>query len=150
MSYTRLLYHIVFRPKDSVPAIAVEHEECLYRYVWGFVKSKGCVLYRIGGMPDHIHMLVQMPPSLAVADFMRDLKTSSSIFMRDEHDKFPLFCGWGKSYCALTCSASAKDRVVEYIKGQKEHHKKTGFREELLSLLEESGVDVDIRYFLIE
>ena len=87
-------------------------------------------------------------PSLAVADFMRDLKTSSSIFMRDEHDKFPLFCGWGKSYCALTCSASAKDGVVEYIKMQKEHHKKVGFREELLSLLEESGVDVDMRYFL--
>ena len=148
MSYTRLLYHIVFRPKDNVPAITEEHEECLYRYIWGFVKSKDCVLYRIGGMPDHIHILVQMPPLLTVADFMRDLKTSSSIFMHDEHEKFPMFCGWGKSYCALTCSASAKDRVGEYIKRQKEHHRKVGFREELLTLLEENGVEVNMKYFL--
>ena len=150
MSYTKLLYHIVFRPKDSAPAISEEHEESLYRYIWGFVKSRGCVLYRIGGMPDHVHMLVQIPPSLAVSDFMRDLKTSASKFMHDEKDKFPLFCGWGKSYCALTCSSSAKNGVMEYIKRQKEHHAKVGSREELLALLEQSGVEVDMRFFLKE
>ena len=150
MSHTKLLYHIIFRPKDSEPVISVENEESLYRYIWDFVKSKGCTLYRIGGMPDHIHILVQLPPSLAVSDFMRDLKTSSSMFLSNEKDKFPMFHGWGKSYCALTCSASAKSSVTEYIKGQKEHHKKTSFHDELLALLGQSGVNVDMRYFLKE
>ena len=81
MSYTRLLYHIVFRPRSSRPVITIAYEEMLYRYLWGFVKNKGGVLYRIGGMPDHVHMLVQIPPTLALSDFMHDLKLSVNKFM---------------------------------------------------------------------
>lgn len=80
MSYTHLLYHIVFRPKNNAPVIKIEHEEHLYRYIWGFIKQKDCVLYRIGGMPDHIHMFVQLPPTYAVSDFMRDIKTATNIY----------------------------------------------------------------------
>ena len=119
MSYTQLLYHIVFRPKDSVPAISMEYEEYLYRYIWGFVKNKGGVLYRIGGMPDHIHLLIQLPPTLALSDFMRDLKTATHRYIREEISKFPLFVGWGKSYCALSCGMDGKDKVISYIKNQK-------------------------------
>lgn len=148
MSYTQLLYHIVFRPKDSVPAISAEYEECLYRYVWGFIKNKGCVLYRIGGMPDHIHLLVQLPPTLALADFMRDMKTSTHRYMREEREKFPLFAGWGKSYCALSCGMDGKDTIISYIKNQKEHHRGVTFHDELLTLLRDNGVEADMAYFL--
>ncbi len=141
MSYTHLLYHIVFRPKNNAPVITVEHEECLYRYIWGLVKAKKGTLYRIGGMPDHVHMLVQLPPTLPVADFVRDLKTATHLFLRGERDKFPLFGGWESAYCALTCSASDKERVVAYIKGQKEHHRRTSFRDEYLFLLREYGIE---------
>ena len=144
------MYHIVFRPKRSVPAIAIEYEADLYRYIWGFIKNKGCVLHRIGGMPDHIHLLVQLPPTLAVSDFMRDLKTSAHYYMREQKDKFPLFEGWGKSYCALSCSYKNKDKVISYIKNQKVHHQQTNAHDELLNLLKDSGVEVDMRYFLKE
>ena len=150
MSYLQLLYHIVFRPKESKPVIPVEHEEKLYRYIWGFVKESGGVLYRIGGMPDHVHIFVQIPPTITVSDFMRDLKTSSSKFLKDHIEDFPRFQGWGKSYCAITHSALEKEKVVNYIKGQKEHHKKVSFQEELLGFLKEYGIEVDMCYFLKE
>lgn len=150
MSYLQLLYHIVFRPKDSMPVIPVEHEETLYRYIWGFVKQCGGVLYRIGGMPDHIHLFLQIPATTAVSDFMRDLKTSSSKFLKEHAEEFPRFRGWGKSYCAITHSVLEKQKIINYIKGQKEHHKKVSFREELLTILQEQGIAADMRYFLKE
>lgn len=150
MSYLQLLYHIVFRPKNSAPAIPVEHEEMLYRYVWGYIKERGGVLYRIGGMPDHIHIFVSIPSSISVADFVRDMKIAASRFLKDHRAEFPHFTGWGKSYCALTHSYQEKDKIVNYIRNQKEHHKRVNFHDELLSLVQEYGVKLDERYFLRE
>lgn len=150
MSYLQLLYHIVFRPKDSVPCITIEHENVLYRYIWGFIKQKGGVLHRIGGMPDHIHIFMQLLATICLSDFMRDLKVASSMFLKENPDMFPLFTGWGKSYCAITHSYAEKNKIVNYIMGQKEHHKSVNFHDELLHLLKESGVEVDMQYFLRE
>lgn len=107
-------------------------------------------MYRIGGMPDHIHLLVQLPATLSLSDFMHDLKLATHQFMRGHAEEFPRFTSWGKSYCALTCSESVKDAVNAYIKNQKAHHQKTNFRDELLALLRENGVEVDMRYLLQE
>ena len=150
MAYTNLLYHIVFRPKNSAQVIVVDKEEMLYRYIWGFVENKKGVLYRIGGMPDHVHMLVQLPATIAVADFVRDLKTATNVYLKGNKDSFPKFDGWAKSYCALSYSIREKDMVVNYIKSQKEHHKRVTFRDEFLALLKESGVEVDMKYFMVD
>ena len=150
MSYVRLLYHIIFRPRCSAPVISAEHEEMLYRYIWGFAREKGAVLYRIGGMPDHIHLFVQLPATTAVADFVRDMKIASSGYMKEHLKEFPLFDGWAKAYCALSYSESEKDSVVNYIRNQKAHHSRVSFRDELLAILHEQKVDVDMRYFLAE
>ena len=150
MAYTNLLYHIVFRPKNSAQVIVVDKEEMLYRYIWGFVENKKGVLYRIGGMPDHVHMLVQLPATIAVADFVRDLKTATNVYLKENRDSFPKFDGWSRSYCALTYSQNEKDTIINYIKNQKEHHKRVSFRDELLGLLRESGVEVDMKYFMVD
>ena len=148
MSYSQLLYHIVFRTHSSTPAITIAHEDMLYRYVWGIVKGKDGILYRIGGMPDHIHMLVQLPPTVAVADFVRDVKVASNIFLKEHPVEFPHFRGWGTSYCALTYSRQEKDMIVNYIMSQKEHHKRVSFQDELAALLQEQGIAYDKEYFL--
>ena len=85
MSATVIIYHIVFRPKNSRPVIDIAHEECLYRYIWRYVTEKKGFLHAVGGMPDHIHMLVELPANIAVADFVRDLKTSTSKFLTYNH-----------------------------------------------------------------
>ena len=150
MAYINLLYHIVFRPKNSASVIPIEKEEMLYRYIWGIVKHKNWVLYRIGGMPDHVHILVQLPATIAVADFVRDLKTATNVYLKENRDSFPKFDVWSRSYCALTYSQNEKDTIINYIKSQKEHHKRVSFRDELLGMLRESGVEVDMKYFMVD
>ncbi len=141
---------MVFRPKNSVPAIAEEHETLLYRYIWGFIRNKGCWLYRIGGMPDHIHILLQLPTTLALADFMRGLKTATNKYMSLHRDCFPLFEGWGKSYCAITCSYIDKDKVIDYIARQKEHHRVVDFKEELNDIFQVNHIYDSVDNFLGE
>lgn len=146
MSYTQLLYHIVFRTKYSAQAISIEHEQLLYNYIWGLCMQRNVVLSRIGGMPDHIHMLVQLPATMSVSDFVRDIKALSSKFLRDNLDKFPLFLGWGKSFCALSITNSDKDRVYNYIKNQKEHHLGTSLNDEIVTLLNDANIPFEPKY----
>lgn len=118
MSYTRFLYHIVFRTKCSLNTIPESHEKDLYAYILGFVNNKNAVLYRIGGMPNHIHMLVDLPPMLSVASFMQELKIATSKWLKT-NSEFPDFQGWAEGYAAFTYSLKEKEIVINYIKKSK-------------------------------
>lgn len=147
MSYVNLIYHIVLRTKRSVPAINESHERELYLYMLTFLRSRGCVLHRIGGMPDHVHLLMEVHPSVALSDFMRDMKTATSKFMKANRDtKFPMFDGWEPEYYASTVSKSDVASIKQYIINQKEHHKVLSFRDEFLRLCRNHGIEVDERY----
>ncbi|MBP5667464.1 MAG: IS200/IS605 family transposase [Salinivirgaceae bacterium] len=147
MSYTRFLYHIVFRTKCSLNTIPESHEKDLYAYILGFVNNKNAVLYRIGGMPNHIHMLVDLPPMLSVASFMQELKIATSKWLKT-NSEFPDFQGWAEGYAAFTYSLKEKETVINYIKNQKEHHKVETFESEYRRFIEESGIQIDEKYFL--
>jgi REP element-mobilizing transposase RayT len=114
--------------------------------MFGIVKNKNSFLYRINGIEDHIHMLVDLHPNYALADFMREIKTSSSIWVK-QSGKFSNFEGWADGYAALTYSYRDKDMIVNYIKNQQEHHYKESFEAELRRLLKENGIEIDEKYF---
>ena len=76
MSYTRLLYYIVFRTKNSKNTIPEQHDNELHVYIMSIINNKKSKLYRIGGMPNHIHLLVDIHPIFAVSDFIKELKES--------------------------------------------------------------------------
>ena len=143
MAYSYLLYHIIIRPKASAPVITEEHEKSLYAYIWGFCKEKNCFLHRVNGMADHIHMLVEVHPTIAIADFVRELKISTNSWMKQHLNEFPNFDSWGKGYCALTYSEREKEMVKNYIVNQKEHHKTISFQDEYVALLTEFGIEPD-------
>ena len=145
-SYRQILYHIVFRTKNSQKTIDRRNACELYAYIMGYIKNKQGFLYRINGMEDHIHILCDLHPSLALADFMRDMKSTSSRWIK-ETNKFIGFNGWADGYAAFTCSWKEKDMIVNYIKNQQEHHKKKSFEEELNHLLEDFGIQYDEKYF---
>jgi len=145
-SYRQILYHIVFRTKDSQKTLNLENSEELYKYIWGIIKGKNGVLYRINGMEDHIHILSDLHPSITLADYLRDMKTASSIWLK-ESGKFPQFNGWADGYAAFTYSYSDKETVINYIKNQREHHKTITFEEELRKLLTEHGVEINENFF---
>ncbi len=146
MAYTKLIYHIILRTHQGAASIEESHERDLYMYIYGFCKNHQCVLYRINGMPDHIHMLIGLHPTIAVASFVHDLKIATNNHMAAHREKFPLFVKWERGYCALTYSEADKERVIQYIISQKEHHRKLSVREELITLLQECGVEYDERY----
>ena len=146
MAYTKLIYHIVFRAHANRPVITEEHERELYMYILGFCRNRQCVLYRIGGLPDHVHLCVGLHPTIAVASFVHDLKIATGNFMRSRRDLFPMFDKWESSYGAFTYAEADKDRVVEYIKNQKEHHKHVNTHDEMVEILKEFGIEYDERY----
>jgi len=145
-SYRQILYHIVFRTKNSKKTLAQEHINELYAYILGTIKNKNCFLYRINGMEDHIHLLSDLHPNIALADYLRDIKTSSSIWLK-QSGKFSAFEGWADGYAALTYAWKDKDMIVNYIKNQQEHHKEESFEDELRRLLKEHGIELNETYF---
>ena len=135
MSYSKLFYHIVFRTLQSVPAINEVNEKTLYQYIWAFCQQQKCTLHRINGMPDHLHLLVEIHPSMAVADFVKQLKNASHKWLERHNSLFPDFYAWSKGYCALSYSERDIEKVINYIKNQKEHHKTQDFIQEMKELL---------------
>jgi REP element-mobilizing transposase RayT len=129
-----------------MPTIKQDHVNELYGYITGIIKNKNSHLYRINGIENHLHILTDMHPSIAPADFMREIKASSSLWMKNS-TLFPLFIGWEEGYGSFTCSYKDLSNLIEYIKNQEEHHKKVTFEEEYRKILLESGITPDEKYF---
>ena len=144
-TYTHILYHIVFATKKRNPALTADRRQDLFRYIWGIIKNKKSHLYRLNGVEDHLHILTSLHPSVSLADFVKDIKVASSVWIQRE-GLFPEFTRWQEGYGAFTLSLREKDRVIEYIKGQEEHHARISYLDELRGLLKEAGVEFDERY----
>ena len=144
-TYTQILYQIVFSTKDREKTLVKEGRERLFKFIWGIIKNKQSHLYRINGIEDHIHIVTHLHPSIALADFVKAIKMSSSKMIKEEN-LFPDFIGWQIGYAGFTYSMDAKDNLIEYVKNQEEHHKKITSKEELIVLLREHNIDFDPKY----
>jgi putative transposase len=147
MSHRQIFYQIVFGTKNREATIAESYCQELYKYIWGVIKNNKCKLYRINGIEDHIHIFSDLHPAISLADYVKDIKVASSIWMK-ECGKFPKFKGWQDKYGAFTYSIKEKDIIFNYIKNQKEHHKSENFYDEYKRLLIENGIEFDEKYLL--
>jgi REP element-mobilizing transposase RayT len=111
----------------------------------GLIKNKKQHLYRIEGGDDHLHILMSMHPAESLAEFVKQLKISTSNWIK-ENKIFPDFSHWQEGYGAFTLSMTERDALIDYIKNQEEHHKKFSFMEELRKLLTEAKIEYDERY----
>ena len=139
MSKVQNLTHIVFNTKNRKMTITNDFREDVYRFIWNECKKMNCYLVRINGIPNHIHILVDINPSIALSDFVKKIKQQSSNWMK-ECGKFPDFEGWGREYGAFSVSESAKSAITEYIIGQQEHHNIYSFEDEYKELCSNSGL----------
>jgi REP element-mobilizing transposase RayT len=144
-TYTQLLFHVVFSTKNRERTLPDGPRENLYRYIWGIHKNLNCHLYRIGGIDDHVHILTAIPTTSSLADYMKEVKTGSSRWLK-EQPEFPRFEGWQDGYGAFTVTFAGKDELIEYIKCQAEHHREESLLDEYRRLLREHGVAFDERY----
>jgi REP element-mobilizing transposase RayT len=143
-THTSLHYHLIFATKNREPCLSETWRPQLHEYLGGTARGLGANPEGVGGVADHVHLLVALKPTHCLSDFMRELKKASSTWVR-ETTRLPDF-HWQEGYAAFTVSASARESVRNYIAGQEEHHRKKSFREELLGFLRKSGVPYDERY----
>jgi len=146
-TFTQILYQIVFSTKDREKTLLEENLERLFKYITGILKNNDCHLYRIGGVSDHLHIVTHIHPSISLASLVKDIKVSSNIFIKNTNI-FPDFSCWQVGYGAFTYSIKSKNRLIEYVKNQKQHHAVKTYKTELIELLNEHGIPWDEKYLL--
>jgi len=144
-TYTQIFFHIVFSTKNRENVLISNNRERLLKYIWGIIKNQKSHLYRVNAVEDHLHILTHIHPTICLSDFVKTIKTSSTKWIKEEHI-FPSFTNWQDGYGAFTCSINEKDKIIEYIKAQEEHHKKVSFMNEFKLLLENAGIEYDEKY----
>lgn len=120
--------------------IPADHCEDMYRFITSIIKRNNCFLYRIGGIENHIHILLDLSPTVTLSHLVWDIKRSSSDWAK-RCGLFPNFVGWGKEYAAFSASSSHKEALIEYIKGQRVHHQRVGFDEEFYRIANRNGIE---------
>ena len=136
---------MIFTVQDGTCVVREPGEEELYKYITGIIRNQGHKLLAINGMPDHVHILIGMRPVQSLSDLLQDIKGDSSKWINQKKFVKGRF-SWQEGFGAFSYSKSHVDNVIEYIKNQKEHHKKRSFIEEYLDFLEKFNVDYDERY----
>lgn len=144
-TFLSLHYHIVFSTKERRPSIKSNWRSLLHQYLGGTVRGLGCVPEIIGGVEDHVHLLVGLRATHRLSDFMQELKKASSIWSAENHEKT---FSWQDGYAAFSISSTHRDAVRQYIATQEEHHRKTDFVTELKNLLDRNGVRYQEKYLL--
>ena len=144
-NYTQLFVQFVFAVHHRDSLIIPEIEERLYAYIGGIINNRKHQAIAIGGIEDHIHILVRMHPTQSISDLVRDIKSNSSRFV-NENKLIPGRFAWQTEYGAFTYSKSQVPQVKAYVLNQKEHHKNETFRDEILRILDTLGIPYSEEY----
>jgi putative transposase len=141
-TFTQLLYHIVFGTRNRAALIDPGLRDDLYPYIAGIVRNERGSLLAIGGMPDHLHLLVRLKPAVSLSDLLCSVKANSSGWVHERPDP-PRGFAWQEGYGAFTVSESTAGPVCRYIQNQEEHHRERSFEEEWIALLKRHGIEFD-------
>jgi putative transposase len=141
----RVLVHLIFSTKDRAPVIRPDIESELHAYLAGIANNLDSPCLAVNGTHDHVHMLLAQSKKLALAKLLEEVKKGSSKWIKTKGAAFQRFY-WQDGYAAFSVSQSRVAAVEAYIAGQKEHHRKRTFQEELIQFLRKHGVEYDERY----
>ena len=142
MSYNINLQHIVFRTMHGANTIPNCSKHIMFQYIHSVSLRMGVKMLRINACLNHIHILVDLPVTQSLPEYVRKIKTTSSTTFQ-RHSEFPLFTGWASGYGSFSVSHYEKNHIINYIKGQEEHHRVKTFQEELESLFGKDFVESD-------
>jgi putative transposase len=141
-TFTRLLFHLVFSTKSRARFIEPRLRAELYPYMEGIIRRQGGWLLSLGGMPDHVHLLLRLKPDCAISELVRHVKGGSSKWVHEQAGLCPEFA-WQSGYAAFSVSESKEGTVRSYIGKQEAHHRRTTFEDEIFSLLRKHGIEFD-------
>ena len=142
-SLARVLVHLVFSTKNREPFITAKHRDRLFAYLGGALNGIDCPVIKVGGMPDHVHLLFVQARTLSLSKVVEEVKKESSKWAKKHiHPGFY----WQSGYGAFSVSPSIVRQTTEYIENQEEHHKALTYQDELRHLLRKHGIEWDERY----
>jgi putative transposase len=144
-TYTALHFHFVFSTKNRRPWISHNIEERVWNYLGGVARENGMKPILTGGMPDHIHMALGLPSTLAVSKAVQQIKGASSKWIKETFPRFDEFA-WQDGYGAFSVSKSVLPTVVSYIERQPDHHHRATFQEEFVTLLKLHEIEYEEKY----
>ena len=144
-SYVSCHMHLIFSTKRREKMIAPEMRPRLWAYLGGIARENSMKAVAVGGVDDHVHLLLSLPSTVSVAKAAQLIKGGSSLWV---HQTFPQLrdFAWQEGYGAFAVSVSQIDRTVAYINNQEVHHGRKTFQEEYLEFLRKHGVAYDERY----
>lgn len=144
-TYSQIYIHLVFSVKARQHLILDDWKDELYKYMCGIVNAKNQKVYAIGGMPDHVHVLLSMKPDMSLSELVKIIKANSSKWLNEKDWVVGKFY-WQEGFGAFSCSQSQLDRVIQYINNQKQHHQKRSFKDEYLDLLQKHEITYNEDY----
>jgi putative transposase len=144
-TYSKIYLQVVFSVKGRQNLIQNKWKEELYKYICGIVNAKEQKIYAIGGVGDHIHLLVSIKPNIALSDLVRDIKANSSKWINEKRFVIGKF-QWQEGFGAFSYAQSQLDTVIAYINNQEQHHLTKSFKDEYLELLQKFNVEYDDKY----
>ena len=144
-TFFSLHYHLIFSTKERFPLIHTEWRPRLHSYMGGIIRGMNGVAEIVGGVADHVHLLVSLRPVHCIAEIMRDMKKDSTNWVKDN---FESRFSWQEGYAAFSVSPTNTEAVKKYIADQERHHAKKSFVEELKECLEQAGMKYDDKYLL--
>ena len=146
-TYTSLNYHIVFSTKGREPWLDEQLRERLWAYLGGIARENKMKAIEVGGIADHVHLLLSIPANVALSKAVQLIKGGSSHWLKETFPKLSGFA-WQDGYAAFTVSQSQMDGVRDYVRGQAEHHRTKTFAEEYRTFLQRHRLEFDERYLL--
>ena len=144
-TYTQLYTHVVFHTKSTGVVMREEDLARVFQYIGGIIRTEGSIPFAVGGVADHVHILMTLPKTVAMSDLVRAIKAKSSKWLKSVADYYESF-QWQEGYGAFSVSPSLMDRTTRYIFGQAEHHRTKSYQEEYRKTLEVYGIEYDERY----
>jgi putative transposase len=143
-TFLSLHYHIIYSTKERRPFITAVWRPRLHEYLGGTIRGLGGIPQAIGGVEDHVHLLVGLRATHTLADFVREVKKASTAWVHDQHLE-PAF-RWQEGYAAFTVSPTARSPVKGYIARQEQHHRRLTYQDELQALLAKAEIEYDPKY----
>ena len=144
-TFSSLNVHCVFSTKNREPLLVDETRDRLWAFMGGIAKQYGVKPLCIGGVADHVHLLLSLPTTLSVAKAVQLVKGGSSAWVHETFTPLRYFA-WQSGYGAFTVSVSHVAETISYIQNQAEHHRAKSFQEEYVSFLEKHGIRFEERY----
>lgn len=133
------LIHLVFSTKGRRKLIPKQRLARTWAYLAGICKKEKIFVHEIGGTENHVHMLIQLPPTMSLSDAVQGIKAGSSKWLGESF-------AWQRGFGAFSVSKSNLNAVIHYVRNQESHHRKMTYDDEFIALLKKHGVPFDPKY----